>query len=131
MVDKLINFILDIFSFNPDSPLLFTQHYFWIFFVAVFSVFSLIHSKVLMRNAFLFFVSVFFYYKTSGWFTLILVFATFFNFFDGARIYKSKSNGAKPFYRWRYSDLPPYCYLSAIGIKRKSTRLGRDTSGFC
>ena len=98
MVDKLISFILDIFSFNPDSPLLFTQHYFWIFFVAVFSVFSLIHSKILMRNAFLFFVSVFFYYKTSGWFTLILVFATFFNFFDGARIYKSKSNGAKLFW---------------------------------
>ncbi len=98
MIDKLINFILDIFSFNPDSPLLFTQHYFWIFFVAVLSVFSLIHSKVLMRNTFLFIVSVFFYYKTSGWFTLILVFATFFNFFDGARIYKSKSNGGKLFW---------------------------------
>lgn len=95
MLDTFINFICDTFSFDPQSPLLFTQLYFWIFFLAVFAVFSRMHSKVLMRNTFLFFVSVFFYYKTSGWFTLILVFATIFNFFDGALIYRAKKDGGK------------------------------------
>lgn len=94
-MDTLINFLKDTFSFDPQSPLLFTQHYFWIFFLFVFAVFSLLHNKVLLRNTFLFFVSVFFYYKTSGWFTLILVFATLFNYLDGFLIHRSKSNGGK------------------------------------
>ncbi len=98
MLDTFLNFILDTFSFDPQSPLLFTQHYFWVFFIAVFAVFSLLHNKVLMRNTFLFLVSVFFYYKTSGWFTLILIFATLFNYVDGALIHRSKHDGSKMFW---------------------------------
>ena len=82
------DFLKDIFSFNPNSPLLFTQLYFWVFFVIVFAVFSLIHNKTLLRNTFLFFVSVFFYYKTSGWFTLILCFAVISNYLDGFMIHR-------------------------------------------
>ncbi|MBR4814126.1 MAG: MBOAT family protein, partial [Paludibacteraceae bacterium] len=89
-MDLVVNFLKDTFAFDENSPLLFTQLYFWVFFVAVFAVFSLVHSKVLLRNTFLFFVSVLFYYKTSGWFTLILVFATLFNYIDGLLIYHSK-----------------------------------------
>ena len=52
----LIDFLKDTFAFNPNSPLLFTQSYFWVFFLVVFAVFSLIHNKILLRNTFLFFV---------------------------------------------------------------------------
>ncbi|MCK9156835.1 MAG: MBOAT family protein [Paludibacteraceae bacterium] len=90
-----LQFLKDTFSFDPNSPLLFTQLYFWVFFIVVFAFFSLMRNKILMRNAFLFFVSVFLYYKTSGWFTLILVFSTFFNYLDGFLIYKCKNNGGK------------------------------------
>lgn len=91
----IVEFLKDTFSFDPNSPLLFTQLYFWVFFIFVFAVFSLLHNKILMRNAFLFFVSVFFYYKTSGWFTLILLFATVFNFFNGFLIHRAKSEEKK------------------------------------
>lgn len=91
----IVEFLKDTFSFDPNSPLLFTQLYFWVFFIFVFAVFSLLHNKILMRNAFLFFVSVFFYYKTSGWFTLILLFATVFNFFSGFLIHRAKSEEKK------------------------------------
>lgn len=91
----LLEFLKDTFAFDPNSPLLFTQLYFWVFFIFVFAIFSFLHNKILMRNAFLFFVSVFFYYKTSGWFTLILIFATFFNYIDGFLIHKSKTDGKK------------------------------------
>lgn len=93
MVDLILDFLKDTFAFDENSPLLFTQLYFWVFFVAVFAVFSLVKSKVLLRNTFLFFVSVLFYYKTSGWFTLILVFATFFNYIDGFLIHHAKKGG--------------------------------------
>ena len=79
--DIALDFLQKLFSFDKAHPLLFTQFYFWAFFGIVFAIFSLIKNKTLLRNAFLFFVSLFFYYKTSGLFTLILIFITLYNFF--------------------------------------------------
>ena len=79
--DIVLDFFQKLFSFDKAHPLLFTQFYFWAFFAIVFAVFSLIKNRCLLRNAFLFFVSLFFYYKTSGLFTLILIFITIYNFF--------------------------------------------------
>ena len=61
--------------FNPDSPLIFTQFYFWAFFGVVYAIFSLIGDRILLRNSFLFFASLFFYYRTSGLSVLLLLFA--------------------------------------------------------
>ena len=79
-----------IFSFDPNSPLLFTQFYFWAFLAVVFMIFTLIGNKRLLRNAFLFLVSVFFYFKTSGLSLLILLFVTVSDFLIAKRISKSK-----------------------------------------
>ena len=76
-----------ILAFDADSPLLFTQFYFWAFFALVYALFALIvggvesrkskaQSRLHMRNVYLLFVSWFFYYKTSGLFLLILAFVT-------------------------------------------------------
>ena len=70
-----------LFSFDEAHPLLFTQFYFWAFFALVFALFSLCHSKPVLRNAYLFFVSLFFYYKTSGVFLILLVFVVVYNYF--------------------------------------------------
>ena len=91
----VLEFLKNIFSFDSNSPLLFTQFYFWAFFAIVFSLFSLFKNKVLLRNTFIFFVSIFFYYKTSGWATLILVFATILNFWLGLAMNKRESNGGR------------------------------------
>ena len=79
--DIVLDFFQKLFSFDKAHPLLFTQFYFWAFFALVFALFSLVKNKCLLRNAFLFLVSLFFYYKTSGLFTLILIFITIYNFF--------------------------------------------------
>lgn len=87
-----IKFFLErIFSFNAEQPLLFTQFYFWAFFAIVLAFFSLLHNKILLRNIFLFFVSLFFYFKTSGLFLLILIFSTCSDFILGKAIYKSST----------------------------------------
>ena len=84
-----------IFAFDANSPLLFTQFYFWAFFAIVFAIFSLIKSKRLLKISFLFFVSLFFYYKTSGLFVLLLLFATISDFPIAKQIYKSTKNSTK------------------------------------
>ena len=90
--DIVLDFLQKLFSFDKAHPLLFTQFYFWAFFAIVFAVFSLIKNKTLLRNAFLFFVSLFFYYKTSGLFTLILIFITLYNFFGAKWLHSRKKD---------------------------------------
>ena len=91
-------FGINLFSFDKAHPLLFTQFYFWAFFALVFAVFCIFRNKCLLRNAFLFFASLFFYYKTSGLFTLILIFITLYDFFAGKWLHTRKKNGSRNFF---------------------------------
>ena len=93
--NSILAFLERIFAFNAEQPLLFTQFYFWAFFAVVMLFFSFLHNKLLLRNAFLLFVSLFFYFKTSGMFVLILVFDIFTNFFIGKAIHKADNTKKK------------------------------------
>ena len=87
--ELLKQFFINIFSFDERYPLLFTQFNFWAFFAVVFAGFCLMKNKRLLRNSYLFFMSVLFYYKTSGLFVLILIFSTIFGFFVGKGLDRS------------------------------------------
>ncbi|MBR4735200.1 MAG: MBOAT family protein [Bacteroidales bacterium] len=93
IVDIIRDFALSLVSFDQAHPLLFTQFYFWAFFALVFAAFSLFHSKVLLRNGFLFAVSLFFYYKTSGVFLALLVFVIVYNYFAAKWLHRLKKEG--------------------------------------
>ena len=90
LADIIRDFLGALFSFDSAHPLLFTQFYFWAFFALVFAGFSLIHSKPLLRNAYLFFVSLFFYYKTSGVFLLLLLFVVTYNYFAARALRRAR-----------------------------------------
>ncbi len=87
--------IKDIFLFNPEKPLIFTQLYFWIFYAVILAVYSIIYRDRALRNGFLFLASLFFYWKTSGFFFLILVFSTFANYYIGNWIYRAEKKSSK------------------------------------
>ena len=111
----LITFLIDLFSFDKEHPLLFTQFNFWAFFLIVFAGFCLLQSpwfwtkvlkrsaadpkcpnlKLNVRNGYLFIVSLFFYFKTSGLFVLLLVFSTLLGFFLGIAMDKAEDNKPK------------------------------------
>ena len=75
--------LLQLFSFDEATPLIFTQLDFWIFFLVVMSIFSFIHKHKLTRSIFLFVVSLFFYFKTSGLLVLLLGLSIIVNYFIG------------------------------------------------
>ena len=85
-----LDFLKGLLVFDESHPLLFTHFHFWAFFAIVFALFSLLKNKVLLRNTYLFFVSLFFYYKTSGLFILILVFITIYNYLAGRWLHTRK-----------------------------------------
>lgn len=96
-----MNILEHIFAFNSDSPLLFTQFYFWAFFALVYALFALIMNgtktadsarRMHMRNVYLMFVSWFFYYKTSGLFLIILAFITLSDWLIAQRIAQNASS---------------------------------------
>ena len=88
----LLTFIGNLFSFDKEHPLLFTQFNFWAFFLVVFAGYCLItartrtdRKKFTFRNGYLFLVSLFFYFKTSGLYVLLLILSTFLGYVIGIR----------------------------------------------
>ena len=81
-----INSILQLFEYSADKPWLFTRFSFWLFFTIVIGIYSFFNKKVRSRNIYLLLVSLFFYYKTGGWFSVLLVFSCFSNYLWGRLI---------------------------------------------
>ena len=92
---EILNDLMEWFAFNPEAPLTFTRVGFWGFLGAVLAGFALLEKRVAMRNAFLFAVSLLFYWKTSGWFFLILLFSTGSDWWIGQRIGRAEGAGRK------------------------------------
>jgi alginate O-acetyltransferase complex protein AlgI len=87
--------LLRIFTYSEDTPLLFTQVFFWGFFFFVLLGYSVLYPNRAVRNAYLFLVSLFFYYKTSGFFVIILLVSTLADFFIGKQIYRAERTLSK------------------------------------
>ena len=92
-MSDLLTYLGQLLSFDSSHPLLFTQIHFWVFFLIVFAVYTffctgrpLTKQRRVARNAYLFAVSLLFYYKTSGLFVLLLVFSTLLGWFLGIRM---------------------------------------------
>ncbi len=86
----MIDTLKQIFLFDQDNPLIFTRFFFWGFFAVVLTFYSFIYKYRAPRNAYLFIISLFFYYKTGGLFFFILLFSTFTDYGIGHAIYNSK-----------------------------------------
>lgn len=97
-MNDILTYISQLFSFDSSHPLLFTQIHFWVFFLIVYAIYTFFctgrpltkHRRV-ARNAYLFAVSLLFYYKTSGLFVLLLVISTLLGWWLGIRMDSSPS----------------------------------------
>lgn len=88
-----MNRLQELFSFQQQESLLFTRLDFWIFFLMVMLVFVFIHKKYLLRSIFLTAVSLFFYFKTSGNFVLLLGTMLLLNYFLGLLVDRAQKIG--------------------------------------
>ncbi len=95
MIPDIIIYLKEIFLYSKDSPLLFSQLYFWLFFLVVLFFYSFLKHKRISRSAYLFFISLFFYYKSGGFFFFLLIFSTFSDYFLGKAIYFYKKKALK------------------------------------
>ncbi len=107
MFDGILNFLKSLFpgkrlvesvfslEVGDGSSLVFTKLDFWLFFFVVMLLFAFLKKNKLVRSIFLTVVSIFFFYKTSGLYVLLLLISVTFNYFLGLRIYKSEKEGSR------------------------------------
>ena len=108
-MNDILQYLASLFAFNDDHPLLFTQIHFWVLFFFIYVFFALITStfkhtrnqtiKRVFRNGYLFFFSLFFYYKTSGEFVLLLIFSTLLGWLLGIGMDRSLSTARRKLLR--------------------------------
>jgi D-alanyl-lipoteichoic acid acyltransferase DltB (MBOAT superfamily) len=86
-----MDILKDILLYSEAKPLLFTRLYFWGFYAFLLIFYSILYKKNPLRNAYLFFISLFFYYKSGGYFFTLLIFSTIADFTLGQLIYSAKT----------------------------------------
>ncbi len=91
----MMDWLLNIVSYNPDAPFQFMQLGFWIFFGAVLLGNAILYKKLVLRNLFLYLASLFFYYKTGGLFFILLIITTLIGYWGGKMIEQSQSRAGK------------------------------------
>ena len=82
-----------LFSFNSGHgyAISFTQLDFWLFFLLVMMIFSILQKKILLKTILFTAIGLFFYYKTSGASVLILSFSIILNYLAAKWIHTSSS----------------------------------------
>lgn len=90
-----MEYIIHYLAYTPGSHFLFTSLDFWIFLCLALGGFSLCYRNPQARNNFLFFCSLFFYYKVGGYFIFILLLSITLNFGLGLQIASCSNRGRR------------------------------------
>lgn len=123
-VSEYLHKILELLQYNPKNPLLFSSGMFLFLFLGFTLGYQLLRRRLMPRIIYVTLFSLFFYYKTSGIYFLLLVMLSVSDFIIGHFIYASKSDIKRQFSLvvslvinigmlcyFKYTDL----LLSAIG----------------
>jgi len=76
----MVNSLIQLLQAETSRPWTFLELGFWVFLALVLIGFASLERKLALRNAYLMLVSWFFYYHTSQWYVVLLIFATSVDF---------------------------------------------------
>lgn len=101
-MSKLIDFLLSIFVYNGKDPLLFNSALFLGLFLTFYAVYITIKSNKYhaFRVLYVIVFSLFFYYKCSGIYFLILIFSSLVDFYIGKGLFHSQKKSQRLALLW-------------------------------
>jgi D-alanyl-lipoteichoic acid acyltransferase DltB (MBOAT superfamily) len=105
----MVNSLIQLLQAETSRPWTFLELGFWVFFALVLIGFASLERKLALRNAYLMLVSWFFYYHTSQWYVVLLIFATSVDFGVAHALHRSD----KP---WLRRLLLALSVLSNLGV---------------
>ena len=90
--------ILSILLYDPDHPLLFNSGLFLALFLGFFGLYVFLSTRPSFRQIRIVYVilfSLYFYYKCSGYFFILIIFSTVVDFYLGKFLYQSSSDNGR------------------------------------
>jgi D-alanyl-lipoteichoic acid acyltransferase DltB (MBOAT superfamily) len=84
-----------LFSYDPANPMLFNSGTFLLLFTVFISLYALLYRNWMSRTVYVIAFSLFFYYKASGWYLLILLLSICMDYWVALAIYNSPSQPRK------------------------------------
>ena len=82
--------IIDLFLYHPKEPILFSSGLFLFLFTGFLGIYFLVHKEHRLKTTFVTLFSLYFYYKSSGVYFLILVGSTVVDYLLANAIYKTE-----------------------------------------
>jgi alginate O-acetyltransferase complex protein AlgI len=92
--------ILGFFAYDQKNPLIFNSSFFLFLFIVIMLFYPILVHKIRVRTWYLMLFSLYFYYKTSGGFVILLVLTAGVNFLIGGWLEKAKSRLARNSLMW-------------------------------
>lgn len=92
--------IADMLAYDADAPMLFSSGLFWILFLLFIPVYALLKRSKTKMVIFVVAFSLYFYYKSSGFFFLMLIGTSLVDWLVSKAIYNLRRRGAKLCMLW-------------------------------
>ncbi|MEO1449222.1 MAG: hypothetical protein AAFV07_06810, partial [Bacteroidota bacterium] len=86
-LSELLDNILAYFRYDPQTPMMFNTGVFLYTFLVFLGIYTMLAKRKTLRVLYVTAFSLFFYYKASGWYFLLLVLSTFIDYLLGLLIY--------------------------------------------
>ena len=90
-----MSFWQSLWQYDNTDPLIFTSPLFWFWFGFIVLTYQFLHSRIFWRNIFLSVFSLYFYYKSGGYFFVLLIFSTIVDYYIGNLLYKYKNKNLR------------------------------------
>ena len=87
--------LLELFSYRAESPMMFSTGLFLFVFLGFYIIYNSLQNQQKIRIIYVILFSLFFYYKTSGIWFLLLIFTATSDFFIGNRMSATKSKSKR------------------------------------
>ena len=91
----LLGRITELLSYDASSPLIFNSGLFLYLFVGFAGVYLLLRRATTLRILYVILFSIYFYYKSSGIYFLLLIFAAISDYLIGHAIARSEDEGKR------------------------------------
>lgn len=92
--------ILHMLEYAPSAPMLFSSGLFWLLFIIMLPIYALLKGSKPKMVLFILFFSLYFYYKSSGLFFLMLIATSLIDWLISLRIAQTESRGGKKAWMW-------------------------------
>lgn len=90
--------IIRLLSFDPDNPMLFSSGVFWVLFIIFIPIYSVLKKRIWQMMTFVVAFSLYFYYKSSGLFVILLIATTLLDWTLSRLMVRTVSRGIRKLY---------------------------------